>query len=54
VALGEDDQSVRHIPSLPILLPLNPIFMLGGALEAHEVSSKTPRIEILLQPRRLP
>jgi hypothetical protein len=39
VALGEHDQSVRHIPSLPTELPLNPIFMLGGA-EAHEVSSK--------------
>jgi len=24
---------------------LNPIFMLGGAPEAYEVSSKTPRVE---------
>ena len=29
------------------------IFMLGGAPEAHEVLSKTPRIEIL-PPRKLP
>jgi len=34
--------------------PLNPIFMLGGAPEAHEVLSKTPRIEILLHPKTLP
>jgi len=29
--------------------PLNPIFMLGGAPEAHEVLSKTPRFEIPLR-----
>ena len=34
--------------------PLNPIFMLGGAPEAHEVLSKTPRIEIPLQRKSLP
>jgi hypothetical protein len=34
--------------------PLNPIFMLGGAPEAHEVLSKTPRIEILLDPKTVP
>jgi hypothetical protein len=28
--------------------------MLGGAPEAHEVLSKTPRIEILLHPKTLP
>ena len=30
------------------------IFMLGGAPEAHEVLSKTPRIEILLRPKTVP
>jgi hypothetical protein len=38
----------------PQTLVLNPIFMLGGAPEAHEVLSKTPRIEILLHPKTLP
>jgi hypothetical protein len=28
--------------------------MFGGALEAHEVSSKTPRIEIPLRPKTVP
>jgi len=27
--------------------PLNPIFMLGGAPEAYEVSSKTPRVQLV-------
>jgi hypothetical protein len=31
--------------------PLNPIFMLGGAPEAHEVLSKTPRIDIPAPPQ---
>jgi hypothetical protein len=26
--------------------PLNPIFMLGGAPEAHEVLSKTPQMQV--------
>jgi hypothetical protein len=34
--------------------PLNPIFMLGGAPEAHEVLSKTPRFDIPLHPNTLP
>ena len=34
--------------------PLNPIFMLGGAPEAHEVLSKTPRIEIPLRAKVCP
>jgi hypothetical protein len=34
--------------------PLNPIFMLGGAPEAHEVVSKTPRIEIPSARKSLP
>ena len=32
----------------------NPMFMLGGAPEAQEVLSKTPRIEIPPLPNRLP
>jgi hypothetical protein len=34
--------------------PLNPIFMLGGAPEAHEVLSKTPRMRDVLRPKSLP
>jgi len=30
--------------------PLNLIFMLGGAPEAHDVSSKTPRVDIFFKP----
>jgi len=32
--------------------PLNPIFMLGGAPEAHEALSKTPRFEIPLRAQK--
>jgi hypothetical protein len=32
----------------------NSIFMLGGAPEAHEVLSKTPRIDLLLPPKTVP
>src|SRR5258708_5907910 len=31
--------------------PLNPIFMLGGAPEAHDVLSKTPRISFFFHPK---
>jgi len=34
--------------------PLNPIFMLGDAPEAHDVLSKTPRIEIPPPRKSLP
>ena len=39
---------------MPWARPLNPIFMLGGAPEAHEVLSKRPWIEIPLRPKTVP
>ena len=44
----------HRLTRFDVASPLNPIFMLGGAPEAHDVLSKTPRIEVPAPPKSLP
>ena len=47
------DACITRLTRFYVARSLNPIFMLGGAPEAHEVLSKTPRVNFLLNPKCL-
>jgi len=53
-AIANHEPLYHSLIRLHVANTLNPIFMPGGAPDAHEVSSKTPRSEILLRPKPVP